>query len=169
MLGNSLAYAAASCLFMAIGGCAVFQGSVSQPQPATSQPATEGTRQDYEVGSSPDHKASGPAVVALMKQAEQYLGEEQYQQAAAALERARRIEPKNPVIYSQLAAVMLAQEQPEAAENLARKSNSLAGRWPSLEARNWMTIARALRARGENASADAAERRANQLKKLSGK
>lgn len=171
MLGNSLGYVAAACLFMSMGGCAVFKGRVAEPPSRTEQPAAPAPRE--ESAGQPDSqpsasRPSGPAVQALIAKAEEHVRAEDFQQAAASLERALHIEPKNPVIYSQLAGVMLAQELPNEAENLARKSNSLAGNWPSLQAKNWMTIARAMRARGESASADAAEMRARELQKLAG-
>ncbi len=169
MFGDTLGYAAAACLVMALGGCAVYKGAVSEPAGTPSPAATEGAREEEAApatsGSAP---AGGPAVIALMEQARTHVAAEEYSQAAAALERALRIEPKNAVIYSQLAGVMLVQGATEEAENLARKSNSLAGDQTGLQARNWNTIARALRARGENAAADAAELRARQLKSISG-
>lgn len=175
MFANSLGYAAAACLVMALGGCAIFTGHVSEPpeksQPSASPPASERPREEQE-GTTPELTAEeddgGEAVLALMRQAKEHVSAEEYQQAAAALERALRIEPKNAVIYSQLAGLMMVQGMPDEAENLARKSNSLAGKRLSLQARNWRTIAMALRARGEKEAAKAADRRARELENRSG-
>ena len=164
MFGNSLAYASAACLFMSIGGCAILGAGISQPADQGSDTSAEYGRETYDVSGSDTAKppSNNPAVQALIKQAEAHVVEQEYQQAGATLERALRIEPKNPVIYSQLAGVMLAQGQHEQAETLARKSNSMAGKQRELQARNWMVIARSLRARGQNAGADAAEMRARE-------
>lgn len=167
MIGNALAYAATACLYLAIGGCAVYEGGLHQPrdysqdQRSTATREQEGSAQD----SSPAAEGS-PAVQALLNQARALRDEENYPQAAAALERALRIEPRNPAVYAELAEVMLAQGLPDEAENLARRSNSLSAGDAQLRARNWMTIAAAMRARGDNANADAAERRAQQLRNL---
>ncbi len=172
MIGNILAYTSAACLFMAVGGCAVFQGSISR-SPASTQPdATVNERYDSDgelsSGDSASIMKSGPAVQALINQANDHIANEDFQNAAVTLERALRIESKNPELYSRLAGVMLLQGQPDEAESLAKRSNSLSEKRPDLQYKNWTIISRALRSRGENASADAAEMRANQLKRLAG-
>ena len=168
MIGNSLAYAATACLFFAIGGCAVFDGSVYEAReyPEVTEPTREDREYRQESESEPAiSKQSNPAVAALIGQSREYSANEEFQKAASALERAQRIDPKDPEVYAELAVVMLAQELPDEAVNLAQRSNSLAGKKNNaLQARNWMTISKAKRARGENAAADAAERRAKQIR-----
>lgn len=106
-------------------------------------------------------EASGPAVLALLSHAETRTGAGELDRAAATVERALDIEPRNPFVYHRLAALRLAQEQPGQAEALARKSNSLAGDNPYLQARNWALIARARRMRGDGLGADTAAARAD--------
>ncbi|MEJ2154345.1 MAG: tetratricopeptide repeat protein [Desulfobacteraceae bacterium] len=51
-------------------------------------------------------------------------------EARANLERAVRIEPRNPLLWQELARVQLEQGQYRQAENMAAKSNTLAGGRP---------------------------------------
>lgn len=107
--------------------------------------------------------ASSSAVVALMKTAAGQQADGDTDQAAATLERALRIEPRNPQLWSQLAAVRLAQQRWDQAEELAQKSNRLAGQDRGLLIDNWRVIAEARRGAGDSAGAREAERRLNDL------
>ncbi|MBV9191111.1 MAG: tetratricopeptide repeat protein [Betaproteobacteria bacterium] len=60
--------------------------------------------------------------------------------AAASLERALRIEPRNPRLWQQLARVRLQQGDFAQAENLAARSNSFAGSDTTLRAENQRII-----------------------------
>jgi hypothetical protein len=104
-----------------------------------------------------------PAVVALLGQAETQANSGALDAAAVSLERALRIDPRNPVIWYHLATVRLEQGEPAQAEQLAVKSTSLAGGNRVQQARNWRLIAQARRAQGNPDGAAAAERRARQL------
>ncbi len=63
--------------------------------------------------------------------------------AAASLERALRIEPRNPRLWQQLARVRLQQRQYAQAESLAARSNAWAGSDSELRAENARIIAEA--------------------------
>lgn len=102
-------------------------------------------------------QASGRAVVALLDQGEQLAAQGDYVHAAAAVERALDVEPRNPFVYHRLAELRLKQGQLDQAQALARKSNSLAGRNNYLRATNWQLIARILGAAGDPVGAAAAE------------
>ena len=82
--------------------------------------------------------------------------------AAASLERAIRIEPRNPRLWHELARVRLRQGDYAQAESVAARSNTWAGGEHELRAENWRLIARSREARGDAAGArealDAAER-----------
>jgi len=82
--------------------------------------------------------------------------------AAATLERALRIEPRNPRLWQELARVRLKQGQYAQAESVAARSNSWAGSDNALRADNWRLIAEARTARGDAEGArvalDTAER-----------
>ncbi len=81
--------------------------------------------------------------------------------AAATMERALRIEPRNAHLWNQLAEVRLAQRQYSQAEDLASKSNALAAADRDLRRDNWLLIAKARRSVGNIAGATLAENRAN--------
>jgi predicted Zn-dependent protease len=83
--------------------------------------------------------------------------------AAASIERALRIEPRNPRLWQELARVRLQQEQFVQAENMARRSNSFAGSDNTLRAENWRLIAQTLEARGDADGARAARESAEKL------
>lgn len=102
-------------------------------------------------------QASGRAVVALLDRGEQLAAQGDYVHAAAAVERALDVEPRNPFVYHRLAELRLKQGQLDQAQALARKSNSLAGRNNYLRANNWQLIARILGAAGDPVGAAAAE------------
>jgi tetratricopeptide repeat protein len=104
-----------------------------------------------------------PAVLALLSDAGRQARSGSLDQAAAALERAVRIDPHNATIWSRIAEIRLQQGQPQQAENLAKKSNTLAGRDSGLQARNWHIIAQARRQSGDGTGADAAEQTAADL------
>jgi predicted Zn-dependent protease len=82
--------------------------------------------------------------------------------AAASLERALRIEPRNPRLWQELARVHLKQGDYAQAESTAARSNSWAGGDSGLRAENWRLIAQAREARGDAEGArsalEAAER-----------
>jgi len=82
--------------------------------------------------------------------------------AAASLERALRIEPRNPRLWQELARVRLKQGDYAQAESTAARSNSWAGSDNALRADNWRIIAYARNARGDAEGArvalEAAER-----------
>ena len=76
--------------------------------------------------------------------------------SAASLERALRIEPRNPRLWRELAAVRMQQGEYAQAESLAARSNAWAGSDAQLRAENWRLIARSRDARGDADGARAA-------------
>lgn len=107
--------------------------------------------------------ADGPAVIALLDRADRQYQARDLDAAAASLERALRIEPRNPRLWHRLAGIRLEQGQYGQAVQMAGKSNSLAGGDTRLQARNWRLIAAARRAQGDVPGARAAEARASGL------
>jgi tetratricopeptide (TPR) repeat protein len=114
-------------------------------------------------GDEPAPPSSTPAVVALLQSSRQQAQAGQPARAAALLERALRIEPRNAALWHNLAAVRLSQQRYAQAESLALRSNSLAGTDRKLQAANWRLIAAARRGQGDQAGARRAEERAAQL------
>jgi tetratricopeptide (TPR) repeat protein len=122
---------------------------VGVPQPAPS--------------TAPGFRTESPAVVALLETAEHQANSGDLEAASASLERAIRIEPRNAVLWYHLATVRLSQGDARAAEQLAKKSSSLAPGNSVQLSRNWELIARARRAQHDDKGADVAERRAREL------
>jgi cytochrome c-type biogenesis protein CcmH/NrfG len=83
--------------------------------------------------------------------------------AAATLERALRIEPRNPRLWQELARVRLKQGEYAQVESTAARSNSWAGSDAAVRAENWRLIAQAREARGDAAGASAALEQAAKL------
>lgn len=96
------------------------------------------------------------AVIALLDRAQTDNESGQREAAGASLERALRIEPRNPWLWLELAQVRLVQGQYAQAITLARKSNSFAGRQPRVQAENWQVIGQARVAQGDSAGAEQA-------------
>jgi predicted Zn-dependent protease len=91
-------------------------------------------------------------VASLLKQARYYESEGQLLRAASLIERSVRIQPKNPLVWQHLAEVRLAQGDFGQAEQLALKSNALAGADDEVKLKNWKIIARARQQQDTSAS-----------------
>jgi tetratricopeptide (TPR) repeat protein len=103
------------------------------------------------------------AVVALLDQAQTDNESGRREAADSSLERALRIEPRNPWLWHQLAQLRLDQGQYAQAITMARKSNSFAGNLSGVQAANWQVIGQARVAQGDSAGAEDAFRRAADL------
>ncbi len=147
-------------------------GVLVLPPGSTPPPKTSGRDQSAEPGAVPPVEAgailpaypraediSGAAVTSLMRQARAALDAGQPAQAAAPLERALRIEPRNYFVWSLLAKSYLAQKNYSQADNIAGKSNALARGNIYVEIENWTTISAARAAMGDAAGADVAQQR----------
>jgi cytochrome c-type biogenesis protein CcmH/NrfG len=123
-----------------LGGCAVLQPVVHPTQPS-----------------------GNTAVMTLLNKAQSQAAAGRMDAARANLERALRIEPRNPVLWQELARIRLKQGQYRQAENLAAKSNVLAGTNRYLRAENWRIIGEARSRRGDLQGARAAFEKAEQI------
>ena len=94
-------------------------------------------------------RAETVAIASLMESAQADTQAGRLVNAAASLERALRIEPRNPRVWHELARVRLAQGDYMQVEGLAARSNTWARDDPALRAENWRLIARAREARGD--------------------
>jgi len=93
------------------------------------------------------------ATAALLESARKNVQNRQWEKAAADLERAARLDPRNAGIWHDLAQVRLQQRQYPQAEALATRSNNLAGANAEVRARNEKVIAVARRATGNDTGA----------------
>lgn len=137
--------------------------------PAQNEPLTQHSIEPMETTPVPVPETpqvavpQSPAVVALLDNADRQAGSGKLDGAAAALERALRIEPRNAGLWQRLADIRLRQKQPGQAESLALKSNTLAVGDKATQAGNWRIIAKARRMRGDDGGARQADSRADAL------
>jgi len=139
-------------LAIAVAACATVRqpepgGPVPEPAPPLPAPAA---------------RTENLAIAGLLDGARADAAAGRLANAAASLERALRIEPRNPRLWQELARVRLKQGDYAQAESTAARSNSWAGSDSALRAENWRLIAHAREARGDAEGAkgalDAAER-----------
>lgn len=114
---------------------------------------------------APPPVSDNAAVLALVDQAHAEAADHRLQGATGTIERALRIEPRNPFLWQELARLHLAQGDYDQTESLAARSNSWAGENRLLRAANWRLIRDARLARGDAAGAQEAEGRARQLER----
>ncbi len=139
--------------------------SAEQAQhPAEVQPQAAAEGSIAELGARPA-ASDNKAVIALLDRARTDRAAGQGDTAETSLERALRIEPRNPWLWHELAQQRLAQGQYAQAITLARKSNSFAGGKHRVQAENWQVIGQARVAQGDAVAADQAFRQAAELAK----
>lgn len=86
---------------------------------------------------------ASPVVNSLLLAANQNSDSGNLESATTTIERAIRIEPRNPTLYYKLALLRLKQSKPVLAEDLAKKSALLATNNNQLKKHSWLLIARA--------------------------
>lgn len=110
----------------------------------------------------PPVASSSPAVVALLDRAHSQSAAGELEQAGSSLERALRIEPRNALLWQELARVRLDLGLYRQAESLAAKSNGFAAGNRTLRGENWRIIGQARSGLGDFRGAQAAFDRAEQ-------
>ena len=135
-------------LFLA--GCATAPGPElppAGPPPAEAPPAPP---------PAAEQPRENVAIAGLMQSARADAAAGRLPNAAASLERALRIEPRNPRLWQELARVRMRQGEYAQAESLAQRSNTWGGTDNRLRAENWSLIAQSREARGDAQGAKAA-------------
>lgn len=117
------------------------QGSASTPTPGKETPNTAPAR------------SGDPATSALLARSDSALAAGNPGEAIAYAERAMRIRPHDPLLWMRLAELQLANEDPVAAEQLARRAVSLSGSSEALARRAWLLVADARAAQGDQIEA----------------
>jgi Flp pilus assembly protein TadD len=111
-----------------LAGCAARSpGPAEQPPVAPPPPEAPAAKENV-------------AIAGLMESARNDVAAGRLVQAAASLERALRIEPRNPRLWHELARVRVRQGDTVQAANLAARSNSFAGNDAQLRAANQAII-----------------------------
>lgn len=149
-------------LALALTGCAVTAPEKKRDVQADEQ------RPPLDTDGVVEHEVDSQAVAMLWDKAEAALQDNRLDDAVAALERAIRLAPDDAVLWSRLAELRLRQRDYAVAENLAAKSNALAGDRRLLRYRNWLLIMEARRRRGDEVGARKAQERARALRTGSG-
>lgn len=126
-------------------------GSRSEPAVANSAPAIASQ------GAQPSIEAP---VLALLDTAQQQRGGGDLNGAAASLERAQRIAPREPQVLYRLAEIRLMQGDAAQAEQLAQRGLSYSAGKPALQAGLWDLIAEARDKQGNSAGAAEARQKA---------
>lgn len=88
---------------------------------------------------------TSPAVVALISESDHSRSVGELDAAVIAMERALRIDSRNPTLTYKLAQLRIKQNKPQLAEELASKAALLAGGDLDLKRKSWMLIAEARR------------------------
>ena len=130
-------YAIAFLVFLA--GCASAPSPTPEPSAAPVPPP---------LPESKPAPSETVAIAGLLQSARSDSATGRLTNAAATLERALRIEPRNPRLWQELARVRLKQGEYAQAESVASRSNSFAGADNALRADNWRLIAQSREARG---------------------
>jgi tetratricopeptide (TPR) repeat protein len=104
--------------------------------------------------------SNNPAVQSLVDRAQAATLAGRFGDAAAVIERALRIEPRNARVWYEYARVRMDQSQYRQAENLALRANSYAGENRRLRRAIWELIATTRESRGDQQGAAAARARA---------
>ena len=112
-------------MMMLLAACATVEqpAPVEEPPPEAQKPATENI-----------------AVAGLMNNARADIDANRLGSAAATIERALRLEPRNPRLWHELARVRLRQGELAQAESMAARSNAWAGSDSALRAENQKVI-----------------------------
>ena len=102
--------------------------------------------------SLPEEKPVSSVVRNLTRKSQDQSRELNYDGAANSLERALRIEPRNPELWNQLADIRYLQKLWKKAIQLAAKSNTLTGDNKTLRRENWYLMSNAYKSLGDVAS-----------------
>ncbi len=111
---------------------------------------------------SPQRKMS-PPVLALMTEADTYSEAGNLEAAVGKIQRALRIDSRNPLLLYKLAKIRLKQSRPGQAENLAKKAAILSDNNRRLKKQSWLLISEARKQQENYHGAKEALMKANQL------
>jgi predicted Zn-dependent protease len=147
---------------LCLAGCATAPGPEA---PAPEAPPQEAPAPQTPAPPAPqaEQPRENVAIAGLVDSARADAAAGRLPNAAAALERALRIEPRNPRLWQALARVRLRQGDYAQAESLAQRSNTWGGTDNRLRAQNWSLIAQSRQARGDTDGARKAQELADQI------
>ncbi|HLF96127.1 MAG TPA: tetratricopeptide repeat protein [Methylococcaceae bacterium] len=147
------------CLLVLVAGCGepIRQPFSSRPAPVLAKPQAKPMpappRPPSQAKASSAQGALSAPALALLEQAGEQADQGDRDGAIATLERAIRIQPKNPRLWHRMAELRLYQDKPLLAIDLAKKSLSLAQGDKKIVQGNWALIAEAKKRMGDPAGA----------------
>ena len=171
----------AAAILLLLAGCSSVVPPAGSPAPVPELNAQESTplpgteqetlpqQQGESIAPAAEPKpamSANHAVIALLDRAQRDNDAGRHGAADTSLERALRIEPRNPWLWHEIAQLRLSQGQYAQAISLAKKSNSFAGRERRLQALNWRLIGNALVAQGNISAAEEAFKHATELEQI---
>lgn len=148
-------------LVMCLGACATVNES-TEPAPQqlpNDRAVVDGrvlplpSKGKVQTQSLPGQQSQSVVVRRLMESAQRSRDVNDWEAAANSLERGLRIEPRNAVLWGQLADIRFRQKDWQQAVQLAAKSNALAGNNQTLVRQNWYLMANAYDAMNKPARA----------------
>lgn len=118
---------------------------VETPAPAVTAPVAAETMPAFATEEARVPTGTAPAILALLSESDRSRGAGDLDAAVIAMERALRIDSRNPTLTYKLAQLRIKQNKPQLAEELAGKAALLAGSDLDLKRKSWMLIAEARR------------------------
>ncbi len=112
---------------------------------------------------TPEPVESSPEIAALVQQADDARQQGDHARAQSLLERALRIDARNPRTWYELASLKLDAGALDSAETFARKSLRYSGESSREAAQNWLLISEIRRRLGDAAGAKAAQQKAQAI------
>ncbi len=110
-----------------------------------------------------EKKPTSPAVLALLGEAEKSSQDGDLESAVVTIERALRIDSRNPLLTYKLAQLRLKQSKPRLAEDLAKKAALLSYHDTALKRSSWLLISEARRRQKNYYGAKQAKLKADSL------
>ena len=147
-----------SCLALVLSACAGYSPAPVAGREVESRVRVPASQASEGVQVFPLHN---PAVKELLAEAGSVETTGDYEQAAVLLERALRMQPRNPEILQQMAEVQLQKQDYEQALNFAVRSYDIGPRVGEICDRNWRTISVAREHLGDRNGSVQAELRAS--------
>ena len=148
-----------ACSLLCLTACSTNPSAPSPVSEAGSQAPIERSNtveQDVETAPKPNTKA---ATATLLAQAKRAVEDQQAATAITYLERAIRLEPRSPELWTALAQAHLSNDNLVSANQYARKAIALSASNPSEHRLAWLQLADIKEAEGQNAEARSIRRR----------
>lgn len=133
---------------------------VESKKPSATTSTTSSSNKASSPAVSKDSAELLPSAARLLQESRSALAAGEISVASAKAERALRISPKSPEVYSTVAAVRLQEKKYAQAEQMLMKAMSLAGANTPVRSKLWLQVAEVRNRAGDRAGAEDARKRA---------